>query len=142
MEISTSVGRMQEIGNQRTVQAEKVQLLDEMHRRQESYMRREDKLRTRVEELQAELDQLKTARGVSCHDANKEYVTPSWHSHAAQRPVQTRVRCRSLQHPPDDSIPLDAGYRVLCPAVAPFLWRSQIVYISISHYICSAQHVI
>lgn len=55
-------------------QTEKVELLDEMHRRQESYMRREDKLRSRVEELEAQVSQLKKAEGTSCHDAQKECV--------------------------------------------------------------------
>eukprot|EP00892_Ulva_mutabilis_P005387 jgi/Ulvmu1/321/UM001_0325.1 len=68
----TSSDDIQAIGNERAFQTEKVQLLDEMHRRQESYMRREDKLRARVEELEGQVDQLKTAQGVGCHDAKKE----------------------------------------------------------------------
>lgn len=38
-------------------------------------MRREDKLRSRVEELESEVAQLKTAHGDDSHDSQKECVS-------------------------------------------------------------------
>lgn len=78
------VKHIQGTGTELAFQAEKAKLLDEMHRRQESYMRREDKLRCRVEELEAEVSQLKAAHGITSHAAQKECValparTDSYH---------------------------------------------------------------
>jgi len=80
---------MQAVGDQLTFQTEKVQLLDEMQRRQESYMRREDRLMAKVKELEEEIHQLKTAQGLLCHDAKKEYVTSSPYPHSAEPILQS-----------------------------------------------------